>query len=100
MDVEPSQHRRNNVIRIYVPVQTLISMYVRRGERYIPFASLQIADPVLLHERVACTYTGDNTRGGIVLRGLVIDLIYSMEVRTTADDLETHECNGQNEKSP
>jgi len=66
----------------------------------VPFSTLQITNSILLHKRVTCTYTGNNTRGGIVLRGLVIRLIDSVEIRAAASDLEIFERRGQKNKPP
>lgn len=60
----------------------------------MPFSILQITNPILLHKRVTCAYAGNNARGGIVFRGLMIRLVDSVEIRTTTDDLEMFERGG------
>jgi hypothetical protein len=59
--------------------------------KVLPFSSLQIADRILLNERVPRTDTCDDTRCKVISRGFTVRLTDSMEIGTTADGLRTDE---------
>ena len=82
------QHGCDNVICINIPASQSGSCGTAEIQSYVPFTELQVTDAILLHERVSCAYTGNDTCGNIVLGGFAGGLVDSMERRSTTDSLK------------